>query len=147
MRLRRLVLRACLRRRLERSDGLLARIDDALAEHRPALVLITSGGNDLLRRVPAERTRANLKAVAERVRAAGAVPVIFAVPQPSVAAVVGLLDDHPLFDDLVGDLHVIPDVVAEVLSDDALKADAIHPNRAGYTRLADAAAAVLQRCR
>lgn len=131
----------------ERSDGLLARIDDALVEHRPALVLITSGGNDVLRRVPAERTRANLKAVAERVRAAGAVPVIFAVPQPSVAAVVGLLDDHPLFDDLAGDLHVIPDVVGEVLSDDALKADAIHPNRAGYTRLADAAAALLQRCR
>lgn len=131
----------------ERSDGLLARIDDALAEHRPALVLITSGGNDVLRRVPADRTLANLKAVAERVRAAGAVPVIFAVPQPSVAAVVGVLDDHPLFDDLAGDLHVIPDVVAEVLSDEALKADTIHPNRAGYTRLADAAAAVLQRCR
>ena len=37
--------------------------------------------------------------------------------------------------------------LAEVLSDEALKADTIHPNRAGYTRLADAAAAVLQRCR
>ena len=48
---------------------------------------------------------------------------------------------------LAGDLHVIPGVVSGVLGNDALKADAIHPNRAGYTRLADAAAAVLQRCR
>lgn len=131
----------------ERSDGLLARIDDALAAHRPALVLITSGGNDVLRRVPPERTLANLRAVAERVRAAGAVPVIFAVPQPSVAAAVGLLGDHAMFDELAGELHVIPDVVAEVLADDALKSDTIHPNRAGYARMADAAAAVLQRCR
>ncbi|MCP5286292.1 MAG: arylesterase [Burkholderiaceae bacterium] len=131
----------------ERSEGLLARIDDALAEHRPGLVFVTSGGNDLLRRVPAERTLANLRELAARIRAAGAVAVIFAVPQPGLGAVAGLLDDHPMFDALAGDLHVIPGVVSGVLGNDALKADAIHPNRAGYTRLADAAEAVLQRCR
>lgn len=131
----------------ERSEGLLARIDAELAAHRPALVLITSGGNDVLRRVPPERTLDHLRAVAERVRGAGAVPVIFAVPQPSVAVAVGLLGDHALYDELAGHMHVIPDVVAEVLSDDALKSDAIHPNRAGYARMADAAAAVLQACR
>ncbi len=131
----------------ERSEGLLARIDAALAEHRPALVLITSGGNDVLRRVPPERTLANLRALAARVRDAGAVPVVFAVPQPSVAAAVGLPGDHPLFDDLAGDLHVIPDVVSRVLADDTLKSDTIHPNRAGYARMADAAWDVLQACR
>lgn len=131
----------------ERSDGLLARIDDALAAHHPALVLITSGGNDLLRRVPADRTQSQLRTVARRIRAAGAVPVIFAVPQPGIGALAGVLDDHPLFDELAGEMHVIPDVVADVLGDAALKADAIHPNRDGYARLADAAAAVLQRCR
>jgi lysophospholipase L1-like esterase len=131
----------------ERSEGLLARIDDALAEHRPALVLITSGGNDVLRRVPAERTRAQLRTVAQRIRAAGAVPVIFAVPQPGIGAVAGVLHDHPLFEELAAEMHVIPDVVADVLGEDALKADAIHPNRAGYARLAAAAADVLQRCR
>ncbi len=133
----------------ERSDGLLARLDDALAETRPAAVLITSGGNDLLRRVGADAVRANLRAIVDRVRAAGAAAVVFAVPAPSLGAVVGVPSDHDLFDDLADDgrAEVIGGVVADVLSDPALRADRIHPNAAGYAMMAKAAAEVLRRCR
>ena len=132
----------------ERSAGLRARIDEALAEHRPAVVLITSGGNDFLRRVPESQTRQQLDGVLDRVVAAGAYPVLFAVPAPTLSALAGMAGEHAMFDALArrGDVHVIRGTVAEVLSDDTLKSDAIHPTREGYARMAAAAQAVLARC-
>ena len=133
----------------ERSAGLLARIDDALAEYRPAVVLITSGGNDFLRRVPEAETRRHLAAVVERVRRSGAYPVVFGLPTPSLGAAIGLAPEHALYEDLANDAgaHVIEGVVADVLSRDALKSDRIHPNPAGYAVMARAAFELLQRCR
>ena len=133
----------------ETSAGLAARIDAALAEHHPAVVLMTSGGNDFLRRAAEEDTRRHLTDVVARVRAAGAYPVLFAVPQPSLAAAVGLPSDHPLYDTLAGELKlpVLPGVVAGVLARPELKSDQIHPNAAGYAVLAQAAAEALAACR
>lgn len=133
----------------ERSAGLLARLDAALAEHRPAVVLITSGGNDFLRRVDADDTRRHLRAVVGRVREQGAFAILFAIPQPSLGAAFGLPDEHPLFGELADEpgVHVIDDVVADVLARDELKSDRIHPNREGYERMARSAFDALQRCR
>lgn len=133
----------------ETSAGLAARIEAALAEHRPAVVLITSGGNDFLRRAAEEDTRRHLADVVTQVRAAGAYPVLFAVPQPSLAAAVGLPSDHPLYDALAGELNlpVLPGVVAGVLAKPELKSDQIHPNGAGYAVMAQAAADALAACR
>lgn len=133
----------------ERSAGLAARIDAALAEHRPAVVLLTSGGNDFLRGVDEQDTRRHLHAALAAVQAVGATPVLFAIPQPGLGAVVGRPSEHPLYAELARDTKtpLIDGVVAEVLSDPDLKSDPIHPNRAGYARMAQAADHVLQRCR
>jgi acyl-CoA thioesterase-1 len=132
----------------ERSDGLLGRIDTALAEHRPAAVLVTSGGNDLLRRLDEADTRRNLRGVLERIRAAGAAPILFAVPRLSLAAAGGFASDHPLYEELAaaGEAVVLGGVVAGVLNEPDLRSDAIHPNRAGYARMAQSAFDALQRC-
>jgi acyl-CoA hydrolase len=63
--------------------------------------------------------------------------------------VVGVPSDHDLFDNLADDgrAEVIAGVVADTLSDPALRADRIHPNAAGYAAMAKAAAEVLRRCR
>ena len=133
----------------ETSAELAARIDAALAEHRPAVVLVTSGGNDFLRRAAAEDTRRHLADITHKIRVAGAYPVLFAVPQPSLAAAVGLPADHPLYEALAGELklQVLPGVVAGVLSKPELKSDQIHPNAAGYAVMAQAAAEALAPCR
>lgn len=133
----------------ETSAELAARIDAALAEHRPAVVLVTSGGNDFLRRAAEEDTRRHLVDVVKKVRAAGAHAVLFAVPQPSLAAAVGLPSDHPLYEALAGELKlpVLPGVVAGVLAKPELKSDQIHPNAAGYALMASAAAEALSSCR
>jgi lysophospholipase L1-like esterase len=113
------------------------------------VVLITSGGNDFLRRVPEDQTRRHLQAVVERVRAAGATPVVFGIPAPGLAAAAGIAVDHALYARLAenGAAHLIGGVVAAVLADEALRSDRIHPNRAGYAAMAQAAREVLDRCR
>jgi acyl-CoA hydrolase len=133
----------------ETSAELAARIDAALAEHRPAVVLITSGGNDFLRRAAEEDTRRHLAEVVKKVRDAGAHPLLFAVPRPSLAAAAGLPSDHPLYESLASELKlpVLPGVVAGVLAKPDLRSDQIHPNAAGYALMASAAAEALSACR
>ncbi|HPK31451.1 MAG TPA: GDSL-type esterase/lipase family protein, partial [Ottowia sp.] len=50
----------------------LARLPAMLAEHRPALVIVSIGGNDFLRRLPEADTRANVRAICEQTLKSGA---------------------------------------------------------------------------
>ncbi len=54
------------------TQGGLSRLPRLLNKHHPALVIIELGGNDGLRGVPIEVTRANLSAMIESSQAAGA---------------------------------------------------------------------------
>jgi lysophospholipase L1-like esterase len=116
-----------------------ARLPQLLAEHRPKLVLLSIGGNDFLRQVPETETRTNLAAMLDDIGAAGAQPVLIAVPRPAVmAALLRSLDDHPLYEALAEERRVplFASGWSGVLSDPALKADQIHANAAGYERFA-----------
>jgi lysophospholipase L1-like esterase len=105
----------------------------------PWLVIVELGGNDLLRRVPPERTEEDLAAIVEAVLAAGAVPMLVAVdnPMPIVGGHLGEVYER------LGDRYGVPvvdGVLREVLGDRSLKSDEIHPNAAGYAKLAAAVA-------
>ena len=56
----------------ETSAGGLARIDAALARHRPAVVIVELGANDGLRGLPLGQMKANLGTIIERARKSGA---------------------------------------------------------------------------
>lgn len=117
----------------------LERLPALLQEHAPALVLVSIGGNDLLRRVPEPETRANLRRVCELVLAAGAQVLLLAVPRPSVAAAfIGSLSDHPMYGE-VADALRLPlqrQGWSQVLADESLRSDAIHANARGYAQMA-----------
>lgn len=124
-----------------------ARLPELLDAHRPVLVIVELGGNDMLRRVPLSEARENLAGIVTEIREAGAKPVLMAIPQPSVtAAVFQSLSDAPIYEELATQLKVplLADVVSEVLSDPALKIDQLHPNAEGSRVLADKAAKALQ---
>ena len=115
------------------------RLTSLLGEHAPRLVLLSIGGNDFLRQVPESETRTNIGAMLDEIRAAGAQPVLIAVPRPAVmAALLRSLDDHPLYEALAEESRVplFASGWSSVLSDPALKADQIHANAAGYERFA-----------
>jgi lysophospholipase L1-like esterase len=117
----------------------LARLPALLQEHQPALVLVSIGGNDFLRRLPEADTRANLQRTCEQVLAAGAQALVLAVPRPTVAAaVMGSLSDHPMYGE-VADALKLPLVAggwSAVLADESLRADTIHANARGYAQMA-----------
>jgi lysophospholipase L1-like esterase len=117
------------------------RLPGLLHRHAPRLLILCHGGNDLLRRRPADETEANLREMVTAARARGVAVVLLGVPAPglwlSPAAVYGRLADE------LG-LPYEGEVLAEVLGDNRLKSDAIHPNREGYRRLAEAVADLLR---
>jgi len=121
------------------SAQILARTEPLLAEHRPALVLLGAGGNDLLRRLPDSQTRQNIETICGQCRAAGAQVMLIAVPAPSAAAAfIGSLADHPLYEEIAKaqKLPLYAKGWATVLSDASLRSDQIHANARGYEQFA-----------
>ncbi|MDO4694530.1 MAG: GDSL-type esterase/lipase family protein [Eikenella sp.] len=123
----------------------LARLP-ALLRTRPQLVLIGIGGNDFLRRLPETDTRRHIGRLLENVRQAGSQPLLIAMPKVGLAAAFGHLSDHPLYAELAAQYRVplLRGVWSDILSDDALKSDAIHANAAGYRLFAERLADFLQ---
>jgi acyl-CoA hydrolase len=113
----------------------LDRLPGLLEEHQPQLVLVTLGGNDMLRKLPPGETVGNLGRILDMAAARGAKVVLVATPKPSIAgAVFNNLSPADFYADVAKDKKVplIADALPEVLSDTALKSDQLHPNAAGH---------------
>lgn len=127
-------------------DGL-----DRLAEtlDQPVdLLIIGLGGNDFLRHVPLATTKQNLRQMIRLAKAKGVRVMLMAIPQPSLgAAAFGSLSDHPVYEEIAEEEHVglIKDVFTEVLSNNATKADQVHPNAEGYALAKDQLIAEMHR--
>lgn len=117
----------------------LQRLPGLLAEHHPQLVLVSLGGNDLLRRLPEDALRADLRRIIDLCREAGAQVLLIAVLRPTIsAAFTGSLTDHPLYGQLAEEL-TLPlqrQGWAEVLADERLRSDHLHANAEGYAQMA-----------
>jgi lysophospholipase L1-like esterase len=123
----------------EVTQGGLERLPASLEEHRPKLLLLCLGGNDTLQKVPPETTEANLRAMVQLARARGVAVVLIGVPRP--------LGGTAEYYARIAQALSIPleaNVVKDVLYDRSLKSDAIHPNAAGYRRMAEAIASLLR---
>jgi acyl-CoA hydrolase len=121
-----------------KSADALERLPALLEEHQPALVLVTLGGNDMLRHVPEQETVANLGRMLALVQEHGAQAALLATPKPSVAGAVFQSLSPPEFYRQVADEYGVPlieDAIPEVLSDPQLKGDPLHPNTEGHALL------------
>ena len=126
----------------------LDRLPGLLDEHQPQLVLVSLGGNDMLRKLPQEQTVTNLGRMLDLARASGAKTVLLATPKPSLAgAVFNNLAPADFYADVAKDKKVplIKDALPEVLSDTALKSDQLHPNAAGHGQIGELIYAELKR--
>lgn len=113
------------------------RLPDLLDKHKPQLLLLCHGGNDLLRKLDRQQLRDNLRRMVEAADQRGIPVILIAVPQFGL-----LLDDAALYQEVAGELQVplVTDILAELLADPQYKSDPIHPNAAGYRKLAEAVA-------
>jgi acyl-CoA thioesterase-1 len=122
------------------SEAALQRLPNLLEQNNPVLVLVTLGGNDMLRHIPQQQTIANLEQIIIRIRAHGAKPVLLATPNPSLMGAVFQHLSAPDFYSKVADAQHVPlieDAIADVLSDPKLKGDPLHPNAAGHVLLSE----------
>ena len=122
------------------TDGLL-RLPALLDREQPALLLLCHGGNDQLQRLDPARLADNLRAMIREARDRNIAVVLIAVPAPGLS-----LRPLPLYAGIAGESGLAADLetVADILGDRALKSDYIHPNAAGYRRLALAVADLLR---
>ncbi|HMH20033.1 MAG TPA: GDSL-type esterase/lipase family protein [Burkholderiales bacterium] len=120
----------------------LTRLTSALEEAKPQLVILCEGGNDFLQKLDEGQAANNIRAMVRLARAQGAQVVLIGVPKP------GLLPSPPDFYEDIAREFGIPyegRALKKILTDNALKSDLVHPNAAGYARLAEAIAALLKK--
>ncbi|MEK7604217.1 MAG: GDSL-type esterase/lipase family protein [Patescibacteria group bacterium] len=114
------------------ADG-LARVNE-LDQYQPKIVLLLLGGNDHLRRVPAETTFTNLATLIEAIQARGAIVLLLGVKG-------NLIGDSfaSAFEELRDTYHTayVSNVLGGLFGNSQYMADAIHPNDAGYAVIAD----------
>jgi acyl-CoA thioesterase I len=126
----------------ETSAGGLARLPAALDDAKPQLVILCEGGNDFLQKLDEAQAASNIRAMVRTARASGAQVVLVAVPKP------GLLPSPADFYAVIAKEFGVPfeeTALRKILTDNALKSDLVHPNAAGYARLAEAIAALLRK--
>jgi len=122
------------------TSGGRARLPEALAEHQPAIVIIELGGNDGLRGQSLQAMRANLAAMVERSRQAGARVLLLGVRLPP--------NYGPAYSEAfaaiyrqVADSHeavLVPRLLEGVGERrEFMQADGIHPNADGHARILD----------
>jgi lysophospholipase L1-like esterase len=119
----------------------LRRLGQALDTHRPKIVLLCLGGNDMLRRVNDATIVANLRAMIAAAHSRGSAVVLLGVPRPALFG-----GSATFYSDLAEELDLVyeGEAINAVLRDPALKSDPIHPNAEGYRRIAEAIAALLR---
>ena len=118
----------------------LSRLPALLNKHSPSLVILCHGGNDLLRKLDEKKLYDNLTAMVHEINQSGAEVVFLGVPKPAL-----LLGPADVYKRIATDLGLVSElkIVSKILSQPKLKSDPVHPNAAGYQRLAQAIHAIL----
>ena len=120
----------------------LARLPAALDEHRPKLLLLCHGGNDFLRRQPAQQAAENVRAMIRLAKGRGIEVLLIGTPEP------GITLTPPGFYAEIAKEFAIPyegSVLGAILRDGSLKADQVHPNARGYRLMAERVFELLKR--
>ena len=113
--------------------GGLARLSE-LDAYEPKVVIVLLGGNDYLQRVSQEQTFDNLTEIVESIQVKGAIVLLLGIRG-------GLLTDH--FDTgfkklrNTHDTAYVTDVLDGLLGKQEYMSDEVHPNDAGYARIAE----------
>lgn len=116
------------------------RLPQALAQHRPSVVLIELGGNDGLRGLPLAEMKKNLAAMVRAAKAGGARVVLVGIKLPPNYGVRYTQDFERVYRELAKEQRVtlVPHLLDNVTGTDGLmQPDGIHPTAAAQARMLD----------
>lgn len=124
----------------ETTAGGLARIDAALRQHQPKLVVLELGANDGLRGLPVAEMQANLDRMAEAATNTGAKVLVIGMRMPPNYGLGYTRDFFAAFE-AVADTHnaaYLPFLLEPIALDrDAFQDDGLHPDAEAQPLLAD----------
>ena len=154
----------------EISEEGLERLPEVLKREKPALLILCHGAKDLLRFLDKRQIAANLRAMIRLAQEKGVAVVLIAVPSLGIT-----LSPEPFYLDIVTEkgatvriegpslgitlspepfyreiavemgLPIEENALTTILSNGTLLSDPIHPNAAGYRRLAESIASLLKK--
>ncbi len=124
----------------EVSESGLNRLPALLDIHKPQLLILCHGGNDLLRKKDINKMEENIRKMIQLARARDIPVVMLGVPKPGL-----FLSSFEVYEKIAEstDIVFIEDLIPEVLGDNALKSDTVHPNKQGYRVMAETINSVL----
>lgn len=119
------------------SQGLI-RLPALLEKHKPQILIICHGGNDIVRRKSLLKAKANIRKMIEIARKKNIHVVLVGVPMLEVIS----LSTAQIYHEIANEMSVPIDdnSLEHILGDNYLKIDQIHPNEEGYKILANSLA-------
>ena len=115
------------------TDRALQRLERDVLSKSPRIVLITLGGNDLKNGVDKKTAFKNLKEIVAAIQARDALVVIGGIKLLFWDR--GYEDEYEKLAEETGSL-MVPDILGELMGNEELMHDTIHPNAAGYKIMA-----------
>jgi lysophospholipase L1-like esterase len=125
----------------ETSEEALNRLPAVLEEYHPKLVILCTGGNDMLRKLDMNALQSNLRQMIKLIQAQQAQVILIGVPTPT------LFGGPPeLYEKTATELSLPYEgkILNKILKDRDLKSDPIHPNEKGYRQLSETMAELLK---
>jgi lysophospholipase L1-like esterase len=120
----------------------LSRLPQILESEKPALLILCHGGNDHLRQLNRGQAADNIREMIHLARQRGTAVALIAVPGFSLS-----VSPEPMYKDIAKEFKIPLEekTLSDILADNSLKSDYIHPNAAGYRHLAEAVASLLKK--
>jgi len=120
----------------------LQRLPALLDRHRPALLIICHGANDILGKKDMTLAKNNIQQMINLARSKDIEIVLIGVPEFSL-----FLTSSPIYQALADEnkLPVEDNILGDILGKNTLKSDHVHPNTQGYQLLAEHIAKLLKR--
>lgn len=131
----------------EVSAGLMARISSELDGKNPAVVIISIGGNDFLRKLDKSVAQRNIETIVRKAKAKTSCVVLLGVPDGILGGLVGGVSS--VYYDIAKAEGVLleKDAMPQILKQHSLKVDEIHPNKDGHTIIAQNIAELIKKAK
>ena len=124
------------------TESALKRLPEIFEEApNPKIAIILLGGNDFLRRVPKEETFKNLGIIIDQFQKRGAIVLLLGIRGGVLSD--SFEEEFEILQKTYQTAH-IPNVLKGLLGDSRYMYDSIHPNDAGYQKIAEKVAPILK---
>ena len=119
----------------------LSRLPELL-EHKPDLVILCHGGNDMLNKLSSQELKQNLLAMVTLIQNSGAKVLLVGVPNFFLFS----FETHDIYYEVADESDILleDEVLTKIELNSSLKSDYVHPNEKGYEMMADTFIEVLK---